>query len=51
LLLADLIHVATAVTTGCSTLYSLDDDILKCSGRVSGLRIVKPESEPALFDE
>jgi predicted nucleic acid-binding protein len=48
---ADLIHVATAIQTGCSTLYSLDNHILRCSGSIPGLHISKPESEAELFDE
>lgn len=49
--LADAIHVATAIVTGCPILYSLDNDMLTCANKVRGLEIARPKlQEYPLFD-
>ena len=49
--LADAIHVATACVSRCPVLYSLDDGILNCAGKIKGLIIAKPKLQDApLFD-
>ena len=48
--LGDTIHLATAAVARCSTLFTLDKDLLGISSHVSEVRIVRPESETWLFE-
>lgn len=40
---ADSLHVAIAELSGCEALYSLDNDQLKVTDKIDGLKIQRPE--------
>ncbi len=38
----DAVHLASALAAECDVLWTYDDDLLKCNGKVPGIRIERP---------